>query len=215
MEVNRNRSTSFNSTTSVGSTDSKDSGFVVQEGHMDNKSVTQTKPSFLSRIFTSAFWAGLFGSGANKQSDTDPFTMHLKPTSKEILDGYAAKDQAYKDSKQQQVVLHPTESSPEPRDLSPSYKSALEGRTGVNNEPNAPQQKAAFDRFKEANSTLRENPKPVEFLSVNSNIGSRQHTRLKQVAHENALKEYKEALAGLDSVGLSYDSQTGEVSKKN
>ncbi|MBX9577174.1 MAG: hypothetical protein K2W97_01710 [Chthoniobacterales bacterium] len=240
------RSNRSDSITSMGSADS---GFGVddvkrQVGHMNGSTVAKGLANPKPSGFFGWLKSLLFGSGGNKPSD--PLTMNLKPTSKEVLDGYAAKDQAYQNSKQQ-VVLHPTESSPEPRDLSPSYKSGLEGRTGVHDEPNAPQQKKhaeildqlglspdevagykevidikiadkqqreAFDRFREANITLRNNPKPVDSLSSLSNIATRQDALSKQAAHDNALKEYKEALAGLDAVGLSYDSQTGKVSKK-
>lgn len=136
MEVNSNRS---NSMTSVGSTGSTDSGFGVNDGqspvgHMGPKSVTTAAANQKPLGFFGWLKSLIFGSGGSK---ADPFTMNLKPTSKEILEGYAAKDQAYENSKQQ-VVLHPKESSPEPRDLlSPhlpardkeNYSAAFQDRT--------------------------------------------------------------------------------------
>ncbi|MCX6957526.1 MAG: hypothetical protein NT164_03195 [Verrucomicrobiae bacterium] len=77
------------------------------------------------------------------------------------------------------------------------------------------EQEAAFDLFRTASKKLKESLRASDHQLTSDNVGVRYSARSQNVNYASALKQYNEALAGLDKVGLSFNSQTGEVSKKN
>lgn len=74
--------------------------------------------------------------------------------------------------------------------------------------------KAAYDNFFTAHQKLKENPEPNASLSSSDTFAVRQQFRQQEQAYKDALEAYQSALSGLAAAGLSYNSQTGEVSKK-
>ena len=138
---------------------------------------------------------------------------------KQAFEEQAAKDEKYQKNLQTFDKISTASEQVAPRELTSKatakddIKVSYEGTFSVRFTKE--EQDAAFNLFKTASKTLKENPRVSELQLSSDSGGVRSLARSQNVKYASALQQYNEALAGLDKVGLSFNSQTGKVSKKN